>query len=181
MKNTGYLFSLLIVLMFVATACQPWARRKKAEKDEPLLLLDDNAQTAAGGADNSRCHVCHINFATEELSVTHARANVSCENCHGESDAHCGDEDNITPPEIMYPESKINAACLKCHGDRMKMTAKHKASLEGRPKKTCTGCHGEHRMSHRTRRWNKETGELISDDKVRMLTDDMIKEEKKKD
>ena len=41
MKNSRYLFSLLIVLMFVATACQPWARKKKAEKDEPLLLLDD--------------------------------------------------------------------------------------------------------------------------------------------
>ena len=181
MKNFRYLFSLLIVLMFVATSCQPWVRWKKAEKDEPLLLLDDNAQTAAGGADNSRCHVCHINFATEKLSVTHARANVGCEHCHGESDAHCGDEDNITPPEIMYPESKIDAACLKCHGSRMKMTAKHKASLAGRLKKTCTGCHGEHRMSHRTRKWNRETGELISDDKVRMLTDDMIKGEKKKD
>ncbi len=167
--------------MFVATSCQPWVRWKKAEKDEPLLLLDDNAQTAAGGADNSRCHVCHINFAMEKLAVTHARANIGCEHCHGESDAHCGDEDNITPPEIMYPESKIDAACLKCHGDRMKMTTKHKAVLAGTLKKTCTGCHGEHRMSHRTRRWNKETGELISDDKVRMLTDDMIKGEKKKD
>ncbi|MCD6395613.1 MAG: hypothetical protein J7M40_19185 [Planctomycetes bacterium] len=181
MKNSGFVFSLLIVLMFVATACQPKARREKVEKDEPLLLLDDVSQTAGGGADNSRCHVCHINFATEELSVTHAGANVGCEDCHGESDAHCGDEDNITPPEIMYPESKINAACLKCHGSRIKMTTKHKAALAGTLKKTCTGCHGEHRMSHRTRRWNKETGELISDDKVRMLTDDMIKEEKKKE
>ena len=178
MKNFGYLFFLLIILMFIATACQPWARRKKVEKDEPLLLLDDAVQTADGGADNSRCHVCHLNFAMEKLSVTHACANISCENCHGESDAHCGDEDNITPPEIMYPEGEINAACLKCHGSRMKMTAKHKAVLSGRLKKTCTGCHGEHRMNHRTRRWNKETGELISDDKVRMLTDDTIKEEK---
>ncbi len=164
--------------MFVATACQPWARRKKAEKDEPLLLLDDAGQTATGGADNSRCHVCHLNFATEKLAVTHARANVGCEHCHGESDAHCGDEDNITPPEIMYPEDKIDAACLKCHGNRMKMTTKHKEALAGTLKKPCTGCHGEHRMSHRTRRWNKETGELISDDKVRMLTDEMIKEKK---
>ncbi len=178
MKNSGYLFSLLIVLMFVATACQPWGRRKKAEEDEPLLLLDDAGQTAVGGADNSRCHVCHLNFATEKLAVTHARADVSCEHCHGESDAHCGDEDNITPPEIMYPEDKIDAACLKCHGDRMKMTTKHKAALAGTLKKTCTGCHGEHRMNHRTRRWNKETGELIADDKVRMLTDDVIKQEK---
>ena len=72
MKNSGFVFSLLIVLMFVATACQPKARREKVEKDEPLLLLDDVSQTAGGGADNSRCHVCHINFATEELSVTHA-------------------------------------------------------------------------------------------------------------
>lgn len=178
MKKFGFLISLLIVLIFVATACQPKSRRKKVEKDEPLLLLDDTAQTVAGGADNSRCHVCHLNFATEKLSVTHAGANVSCEHCHGESDAHCGDEDNITPPETMYPTDKINAACLKCHGDRIKMTAKHKAVLSGRPKNTCTGCHGEHRMNHRTRRWNKETGELISDDKVRMLTDDTIKEEK---
>jgi hypothetical protein len=32
-------------------------------------------------------------------------------------------------------------------------------------------------MEHRTRRWNKETGELLEDDKVRMLTDEMLKKE----
>jgi hypothetical protein len=33
---------------------------------------------------------------------------------------------------------------------------------------SCTACHGEHRLAHRTRRWDKVTRELIKDDGVRM-------------
>ena len=44
-------------------------------------------------------------------------------------------------------------------------------------KACCTGCHGEHRLSHRTRKWDKTTGELIKDDGVRMTTGEMLERE----
>jgi len=97
--------------------------------------------------DNSRCHVCHINFAFDDLAVNHGEVNVGCETCHGPSDAHCSDEDNIIPPDIMWPLASLNSKC-------------------------CTDCHGDHRLPHRTRRWNRETGELIESDSVRMLNDE---------
>jgi hypothetical protein len=127
-------------------------------EEEPPPLEGDNADPLA---DNSRCHVCHINYEDEELAVTHARAGVGCERCHGASDAHCSDEDNITPPDIMYPPDKVNSSCKSCHPE----------GKLGGGKKYCTDCHGEHRLSYRTRKWDKETGQLIEDDKVRMLTD----------
>lgn len=37
----------------------------------------------------------------------------------------------------------------------------------------CTDCHGEHRLGYRTRKWDKVTGELIKDDRVRMTTGGM--------
>ena len=129
--------------------------------EEPSPLEDDNAGPLA---DNSRCHVCHINYQDEELAVTHARAGVGCERCHGASDAHCSDEDNITPPDIMYPLDKVNSSCKTCHPE----------GKLGGGKKYCTDCHGEHRLSYRTRKWDKETGELVEDDKVRMLTEDAL-------
>ncbi len=145
------------------------------KKDEAPLLLeepDDQASAAKGPvADNSRCHVCHMNYEVEKLAVTHAKANVGCETCHGASDAHCSDEDNITPPEIMYPRAKVNRSCMACHLKKEIDTKAHKPVLKAlaENKKLCTDCHGDHRLAHRTRRWNRTTGELIEDDKVRMI------------
>ena len=67
----------------------------------------------------------------------------------------------------MYPAEKINSFCKSCHPD---------AKL-GEGKKYCTDCHGEHRLSYRTRKWDKATGKLIEDDNVRMLTDEMLEQE----
>jgi hypothetical protein len=54
----------------------------------------------------------------------------------------------------------------------------HKPVIEGSAKKNkyCTDCHGEHRLTIRTRQWDKNTGKLIEDDKVRMMTDDLLKQ-----
>ncbi len=112
-------------------------------------------------ADNSWCHVCHINYAEEELAVTHARANVGCATCHGESYAHRGDEANVTPPDIMYPKEKINPSCLKCHAAE-KLSDVHKPFLAGTAEeKYCTDCHGDHRLAYRTQRWDKATGKRL--------------------
>lgn len=160
------------VVCLTVTAC-----RERPEA-EPLLLLGDGDELAdlppAKGpvADNSRCHVCHINYEAERLAVLHARANIGCHRCHGLSDAHCGDEDNITPPEIMYSRVKVNPSCMACHPRKKIDTVKHKPlfAAAASKRKRCTDCHGKHRLSHRTRRWDKVTRKLIADDKVRMLT-----------
>jgi len=128
---------------------------------EPPLLLEDDAPTTQSSkplADNSRCHVCHMNFAAEELSTRHARAGVGCATCHGQSDAHIADESwasggNGTAPETMYPAAKINDACMSCHKPTFDQT-KHKDFLAGlTQQKQCTQCHGKHRMAVRKCRW----------------------------
>lgn len=181
-RNLTFCFSILLLAAasVFLVSCKEQARQEppllldEQVDQEPLLLLEDsnngdeNPDTDTGPlADNSRCYVCHINFAQEKLTSIHAKADIGCEHCHGASDAHCSDEDNITPPDIMYPAEKINSFCKSCHPN---------AKL-GKGKKYCTECHGEHHLSHRTRKWDKETGELIKDDNVRMLTDKMLEQE----
>jgi hypothetical protein len=167
------------MVLVCAVAVGMVACKQKIRKEPPLLLEEpplllengDKAEELPSPgpvADNSRCHVCHINYADEKLAVVHAQANISCEQCHGASDAHCGDEDNITPPDIMYPVAKINSFCMGCH-HRDRISSLHGSFFAGDTKeKYCTDCHGEHRLNYRTRKWDKTTGELILDDKVRM-------------
>jgi hypothetical protein len=143
------------------------------EDEEPLLLLDDEEPllltNEGGGEDmsiNIRCHACHYNFSEEEIAGTHARMGIGCEDCHGSCDAHCDDEDNITPPDVMFAPEQIAPFCLGCHGEELLELPVHKAARNG---KVCTQCHGDHRMNHRTRDWDPYTGELIQDDNVRMM------------
>jgi len=126
-------------------------------------------------ADNSYCYVCHLNYEGEELTQDHEIAGVGCETCHGTSERHSADEDGITPPEVMFPKDKINPYCMTCHGSAdIEHIDKHKPIIEKDPSDThvCTDCHGKHNMAVRTRIWDKETGELISDDGVRMMYED---------
>ncbi len=141
------------------------------------------AQSEPAGpvADNSRCFVCHANydFNDEELAFTHAKASIGCVKCHGESTRHSADEDGLTPPDRMFPKGHIRFNCLGCH-DWVKLVASDKAKqdrtdLEEKPdhqsvldataqKKLCTDCHGDHRLGHRTRIWDKRTGNLLRRD-----------------
>jgi hypothetical protein len=125
---------------------------------------------------NVFCSACHYGFSDEELARTHEKAGIGCERCHGESERHRSDENNITPPEIMYPKAKINPTCMMCHPrHEIRHVASHEKLLVGA--KTvfdsadesdnqicCTDCHAkDHRINVRTIRWNKETGELIKE------------------
>ncbi len=172
--------SLLILLAVAIVSCN----QHSPVEEEPLLLLDEPDEMLASlpppvgpVADNSRCHVCHINYSDEELAVLHARANISCEDCHGSSDAHCSDEDNITPPDIMYARDKITPFCLDCH-PADKLTDVHKPVLEETADESyCTDCHGDHRLGYRTRHWDKSTGELLRDDGVRMIRKKQVEDQ----
>ncbi len=123
---------------------------------------------------NVFCSACHYAFGDEELALSHERVGIGCERCHGESERHRSDEDNVTPPEIMYPKAKINPTCMMCHPrGEIKHERHHKSFLAGAEtifdehtgqKKYCTDCHGRHhRINVRTIRWNKATGELLEE------------------
>lgn len=132
------------------------------EDDAPLLLLDESSEEGPDDgpmADNSRCHVCHMNYVEEELAVTHARAGMGCAACHGESDEHIADESwasggNGTAPEIMYPPEAINPFCLGCHPAEKIGRERHAAVFAPEEKPAvCTDCHGEHRLAVRRCKW----------------------------
>jgi len=126
-------------------------------------------------ADNSYCYVCHLNYQGEELTHNHEISGVGCEMCHGISDRHSADEDGLTPPDRMFPKVKINTFCTECHvKGNIEHINVHKPLFNKAvdDKNVCTDCHGKHRLNVRTRVWDKETGELISDDGVRMMGDD---------
>jgi hypothetical protein len=161
-------------------------KQKSTVKEKPLLLLDDepllleddpgDADGEQTGADNSRCHVCHLNFAMEEIAVTHAKQNIGCAKCHGECDAHIDDESWAsggpgTPPEIMYPPERIDAACNECHETHDAPALQVLQRWQKRcPEKTnpakivCTDCHGHHRLIPKLRKawWDKKTGKPIA-------------------
>jgi hypothetical protein len=160
--------SVILVSCKEQTSQEPPLLLEQQFEKELLLLQDSNNNENPGPlADNSRCYVCHINYEVEELTSMHAKADVGCERCHGASDAHCSDKDNMTPPDIMYPAEKVNSFCKSCHPD---------GKLSG-GKKFCTDCHGEHRLSRRTRRWNKTPGKLIEEHDVQMQTDEMLEQQ----
>jgi hypothetical protein len=129
--------------------------------DEPPLLLDDSAakSTTDSGADNSRCFVCHINYTQEDIAVTHARAGIGCNSCHGESDEHIADESwasggNGTAPDRMYTRDQINPACMACHPKSTIEAPQHEPMFAGTDDaKYCTDCHGKHRLPTRRCKW----------------------------
>jgi len=117
------------------------------------LLLDEPTEeedafaiaTTQAAVENTACFVCHANYKTEFLVECHAKINIGCVNCHGESSAHQNDENNITPPETMYSAEKIDPFCRSCHNAHDIPPRKIIAHwLEHKAEKTdlsCQGCH----------------------------------------
>jgi len=143
------------------------------DKKAPRLLEEPKAKAGqqadkAGSSANDSCYVCHGDYREEPMAVWHLKANVPCAKCHGPSQAHRDDEDNVTPPDIMYASADIDAACQKCHEDHLAPARKVIAIWKQRcPQKdnpddiVCTDCHGQHRRPFRTIRWDRKTRELI--------------------
>jgi len=142
------------------------------EQQTEAGLVDEQAEQKFVVA-NPFCTVCHYGFEWVDLALSHKLAGIGCERCHGESERHRSDENNVTPPEIMYPKAKINPTCMMCHPrDEINHIKDHKPLLAGAKtvfdtedvsqKVYCTGCHAKgHRINVRTIRWNKATGELL--------------------
>ncbi len=160
----GFIMSSLL-LVFAANC----SFENNTADDSSLKKIEEEAFVA-----NVFCSACHYAFGDEELALSHERVGIGCERCHGESERHRSDEDNVTPPEIMYPKAKINPTCMMCHPrGEIKHESHHKFFLAGAEtifdehtgqKKYCTDCHGRHhRINVRTIRWNKATGELLEE------------------
>ncbi len=177
--RNGLFFFSIFSLIFLWGGLRPLALEKKAppplivDKSAPLLLDEAVSNDGKPVADNSACQVCHMNYAEEPLAVQHAKANVGCVNCHGNSYAHRNDENNTTPPEKIYSPEKVDSLCQHCHEQKHNAPARKVVerwlSLEPNKKNPqtliCTDCHGKHRLSIRTVRWDKNTGKLLSTNK----------------
>jgi predicted CXXCH cytochrome family protein len=156
----------------VEAAPPPLVVDKKAPLllDEPKKPAQDPWDAPTGPvANNQACFVCHGNYQTESMAGVHAKANVGCVKCHGESFAHRDDEDNVTPPDVMFWPEKIEPGCKECHDEHdapaVKVIARWQECCPAKtdPKSVlCTDCHGkEHRLKVRTVRWDKQTRKLL--------------------
>ncbi|MFC1635569.1 cytochrome c3 family protein [Planctomycetota bacterium] len=139
--------------------------------DEPVEGEDAVVANTKAAVENTACFVCHANYMTESLASHHGGVNIGCIYCHGESIAHRNDENNTTPPEIMYPAEKIDPYCQGCHGiahdipPRMIIARWKERNLDKTKidpyEIVCTDCHGDHRMRIRTVIWDKKSGKLL--------------------
>ena len=175
----------LIVLGIAAGLMLAGCGRDDAEDDlaplvvntETPLLLDepDQAENAPvkklseAETENAACFVCHANYTEEPLVKQHVKKDIACTKCHGKSYAHRNDENHTTPPADMFAGDTVVELCATCH-DTHKISEKKLEELESRRKGkpqsapvACTDCHGKHRLTKRSVRWNKVTGELIKD------------------
>ncbi len=148
------------------------------DADAPLLLAEppdaENVSAPAptpAAAENTACFVCHANYAEEPIVRLHATANVACTQCHGKSYPHCNDENHRTPPDKMFPPDEIRAFCGKCHPTHdvpaeklSERRIQRGMNVNNDQTLVCTDCHGDHRLTRRSIRWDKKTGKLIRPD-----------------
>lgn len=177
MRNTCYLIVGLVGLAIASGVLVGGSSCERSATAAPPLsiehLLDEKLPEAPKDedeilADNSACFVCHGNYQEEPFALWHAKEDVGCADCHGESHDHRNDEDNITPPDKMYAPEDIKKQCSTCHETHDAPAHKVIARWQERcPAKTdpkelvCTDCHGQHRLKFRTVWWDKKTGKLV--------------------
>ena len=175
----GFIVSGLLLIVAASCSMEKQAVSNSKQKQvEEIVVEKEMAKPETVKATfvaNDFCSACHYGFDDEELARTHRLVGIGCERCHGESERHRSDEDNVTPPEIMYPKARINPTCMMCHPrHEIQHVASHEPLLAGAKtifdpsskdadsKIYCTTCHAkEHRINVRTIRWNKATGELL--------------------
>jgi len=144
---------------------------KKAAKEKEKKAAEEEIEPA----DNSYCVVCHLNYETEKLTRSHQIAAVGCDKCHGASEKHSGDEDGLTAPDVIFAHEDVDKFCMTCHPkEKIEKHENHKEAFDPKVPADehliCTECHGEnHKMAVRTRKWDKKTRKLLSDDGVRMM------------
>jgi len=131
-------------------------------------LPEAPAETQVEFKANQSCYVCHGNLKEDVLVLDHAKQKIGCIRCHGDCVDHRNDEDNITPPDKMFPAETIDRMCVECHphhnvpGKKVLERLRERDLLQADPKDLlCTSCHYQHRLAHRVVRWDKKTGKLL--------------------
>ena len=168
----GFVMSGLLLVFAASCSFEKQAEELPVEPQQAAEETNTEQVEEEVFVANPFCAACHYAFGEEELAREHELAGIGCERCHGESERHRSDEDNITPPEIMYPRARINPTCMMCHPrHEIRHVKSHGLFLAGAqtifdggagPGITCTSCHAKgHRINVRTIRWNKATGELL--------------------
>jgi len=123
---------------------------------------------------NSKCHVCHPDLKTEEISTSHLDMDITCDECHGPSIEHMHDEMLMTKPDLLFGRSEVNRMCSNptCHkpgeGREVYGREDHKDPVaveaffeewRGRMRpngrtvasnSVCTDCHGTHNITKAT-------------------------------
>jgi len=137
--------------------------------DEPLLLDKQNEvgkHNTPADAKNATCFVCHANYAEEPLAQWHAKVDIACSHCHGESIAHKNDENHTPPPDKMYPPGQIEPACKKCHPTHDVQPAEvvrqwQQHTGDRKTEVLCKKCHEGHDVPAAAvvRKWQKQTGQ----------------------
>lgn len=127
-----------------------------AAVSEAAAAIDDAVLYDSGyEEDNASCMVCHIDFETEEISLVHLDAGLTCMACHGDSDDHRSDEFNIVRPDVLWGRAEMEAFCMQCHKKHKypeKVEAFHaewdsRRRPNGRliePESACMDCRGNH-------------------------------------
>ncbi len=139
-----------------------------------LCIVDCRRHASAGPpepADNQYCLDCHLNYGFDIFAEGHRTNGIGCVRCHGACLEHSEDESAKVAPDRMYARERINDSCVSCHEFK-----ELPASCElGGNKTVCTDCHDTHRLTERTRRWDKTTRELIfiSDEEMDGMGDGM--------
>jgi hypothetical protein len=169
---------LALLALVAASAGDDAKPPSQGKAAPPPLVIEDDAPTLADApanapadlAANVACYVCHGNYRPEPLAATHARHEVACAACHGDSFAHRNDENHLTPPDIMIAVGKIDASCRSCHDQhdapaqavvaRFLARRDHLADPTAR-RVVCTDCHGAHRLDKRMVRWDRDTRKLL--------------------
>jgi hypothetical protein len=180
MKHAAWMTLLVVAAALVSGYVADFGSREVRAVAAPPLKLDAYLDEKLPEApkkksemkvDNFACYVCHGNYEDEELVLSHGKEEVGCIDCHGKSYPHRNDEDNITPPDKMYPLDTIEEMCGDCHDTHDAPAAKVLARWQERcpakkdPKQiVCTDCHYKHRLERRTVRWDKKTGRVLSRD-----------------
>ena len=143
------------------------------DKNAPLLL-DETSESekvnTEAEAKNATCYVCHANYGEESLAQSHAKNNIGCTNCHGESIAHKNDENHLTPPDRMYAADTIDQACQHCHTGHdvqpMEVVRRWRQHIDDTKSDIrCEKCHESHDVPavDVIRKWQKQTGQKIEE------------------
>ncbi len=106
--------------------------------------------------DNQSCLVCHLDLEEEKISAVHLeKADMTCASCHGDSEAHRGDEWNIIRPDVIWGRAEMEPFCKQCHPKHKKSKAYDEFLTKWLDQRRPTGrwvkedspcldCHGSH-------------------------------------